>query len=152
MFLCCASLYKRRPDALNCPILTSHSMASDARDLSALIQYSARSLAGAYSSAIQYPALLLAVAVNLLAFLVFRYINSPWRKVPPGPVGYPVIGSAHRFFDSPWLFHECPKYGTLSLDSVGHLYLTSCRGCRLSERRRATDRHFEYSEGCDSPA
>lgn len=60
------------------------------------------------------PAPIIAIALNALVFGLYRYLNSPWRKIPPGPVGYPIIGSVHRFFDSPWLLEECPKYGMYS--------------------------------------
>ncbi|KZV76224.1 cytochrome P450 [Peniophora sp. CONT] len=64
-----------------------------------------------YSTLVQHPSLVIAVALNALAYIVFRYWNSPWRKLPPGPTGYPFIGSLRKFLDLHWLFDECPKYG-----------------------------------------
>ncbi|KZV74589.1 cytochrome P450 [Peniophora sp. CONT] len=70
-----------------------------------------RVIESSYFDLLRRPALSLAIALNVLAFGLFKYLNSPWRKLPPGPVGYPIIGSTHRFFDSSWLLEECPKFG-----------------------------------------
>jgi hypothetical protein len=42
----------------------------------------------------------------LLGFIVMfavRYIKSPWRRLPPGPRGFPVIGNALQLMDKSWL-------------------------------------------------
>ncbi|VDB89774.1 unnamed protein product [Peniophora sp. CBMAI 1063] len=71
------------------------------------------SLLRASSIIIRHSTFSIAIALNLFAFLLFRYLNSPWRRLPPGPTGYPLIGSALRFFDPSWLVGESPKYGDI---------------------------------------
>ncbi len=58
----------------------------------------------------------LAVVLGLAVFLVVRYSRSPWRRVPPGPRGLPLIGNALELQDKAWLFGgDCKqKYGALS--------------------------------------
>ena len=33
-----------------------------------------------------------------------RYARSPWRSVPPGPRGLPVLGNALQLQDKTWMF------------------------------------------------
>jgi len=35
----------------------------------------------------------ISVVLGLIVFYVARYLTSPFRKLPPGPRGYPVIGN-----------------------------------------------------------
>ncbi|KAI9444596.1 cytochrome P450 [Lactarius indigo] len=58
----------------------------------------------------------LAVILSLAFILIVRYSTSPWRRVPPGPRGLPLIGNALELKDKVWLFHrDCKqKYGPLS--------------------------------------
>ncbi|KAH9022741.1 cytochrome P450 [Lactarius deliciosus] len=59
----------------------------------------------------------LAVVLGLALIIVIRYFRSPWRRVPPGPRGLPLIGNALELRDKVWLFHkDCKqKYGPLFL-------------------------------------
>ncbi|THU84482.1 cytochrome P450, partial [Dendrothele bispora CBS 962.96] len=42
--------------------------------------------------------------LGLSVYLGVRYVNSPWRKVPPGPSGLPIIGNIHQMGSSKqWL-------------------------------------------------
>ncbi|KAI0062932.1 hypothetical protein BV25DRAFT_486075 [Artomyces pyxidatus] len=36
------------------------------------------------------------LATALVLVLVTRYIRSPWRKVPPGPRGLPIVGNVQN--------------------------------------------------------
>ncbi|KZV64301.1 cytochrome P450 [Peniophora sp. CONT] len=41
--------------------------------------------------------------LGLAAILVVRYLKSPWRRLPPGPPGLPLIGNALQLKDEQWL-------------------------------------------------
>lgn len=49
--------------------------------------------------------LLLGLTVIVMAV---RYVKSPWRRVPPGPRGLPLLGNMLELRDKTWLFgREC---------------------------------------------
>lgn len=51
-----------------------------------------------------------ALLVAFLVLLAVRYTRSPWRSVPPGPRGLPIIGHAHLFRDKTWMFgQDCKR-------------------------------------------
>jgi hypothetical protein len=41
--------------------------------------------------------------LGLVVLGLVRYLASPYRKVPPGPPGYPIIGNLLDMQDEPWL-------------------------------------------------
>jgi hypothetical protein len=48
----------------------------------------------------------LGLAVTLVIILVTQYVRSPWRKVPPGPKGIPILGNAFQLQNKSWMFES----------------------------------------------
>ncbi|KAN0139662.1 Cytochrome P450 monooxygenase [Lactarius tabidus] len=55
------------------------------------------------------------VVLGFSVIIVTRYLRSPWRCVPPGPWGLPILGNAAKLQDKTWLFgQDCKeKYGDM---------------------------------------
>ncbi|KAH9975377.1 cytochrome P450 [Lactifluus volemus] len=51
----------------------------------------------------QYQGLLSGIAIGLVIFMTIRYFQSPWRKLPPGPTGFPLIGNVLEMRSKQWL-------------------------------------------------
>ena len=66
------------------------------------------------------------VVLDFAVILVARYVRSPWRHVPPGPWGFPIIGNAAKLQDKTWLFsqHCKEKYRVFSNSTDSVLVLT----------------------------
>ncbi|KAH9081428.1 cytochrome P450 [Lactarius deliciosus] len=83
----------------------------------------------------------LVVVLGLALIIVVRYFRSPWRRVPPGPRGLPLIGNALELQDKLWLFHrDCKqKYEDMMyLNALGQpiLVLNSLKAvAELFDRR-----------------
>jgi hypothetical protein len=74
-----------------------------------------------FPAVIANPVYLLPLVVSLGAYVAVSYLTSPWRRLPPGPVGYPFIGSALRLLDRHWLVTKCKAYGKLSFPATAPL-------------------------------
>ena len=51
----------------------------------------------------QYTTLTFWTAIGFAIFLTARYLQSPWRKLPPGPRGLPLLGCALQLRSQQWL-------------------------------------------------
>ena len=99
------------------------------------------------------PTLLLLILLCGLCYL--RYIRSPWRKLPPGPRGLPILGNIRQLNDKRWLTSpKCKRdYGTLGsrLRSIAG-FLNDNRRRRLPERPGKIYHCTEFTEGCGRSA
>ncbi|KAI0056133.1 cytochrome P450 [Artomyces pyxidatus] len=83
------------------------------------------------------------LAVGLLTFCITRYLRSPWRKVPPGPQGLPLVGNIRELANTRWLTSFAPRdtYGEimyLRVPGTSVLILNSLRVAADLMDRRAT--------------
>ncbi|KAI0027748.1 cytochrome P450, partial [Vararia minispora EC-137] len=73
---------------------------------------------------------------------ILRYTRSPWRSLPPGPMGLPVIGSALKMSDKQWLLDDCSLPGdVVYLNVAGQptvVLNTQRAAADLLDRRAAT--------------
>jgi hypothetical protein len=54
----------------------------------------------------------------LIAILATQYARSPWRRVPPGPKGLPILGNALQLMDKSWMFERVCKRNFGAINSI----------------------------------
>ena len=95
--------------------------------------------------------------VGIVIVLGVWYAKSPWRRVPPGPSGFPVLGNAFKLRDMTWLLgQDCKKQYSMSTSATGH---DSCFIGRIYSRRddvlyrhgSAHHRHKQQQSGRRAP-
>jgi hypothetical protein len=96
----------------------------------------------------QHQSLLSGIAIGLVIFLTIRYFQSPWRKLPPGPTGLPLIGNVLEIRSKQWLnfMRWKREFGPL-LSGFSSYFLIPLRRHFLPQCSRSTYNRPQYSEG-----
>ena len=97
----------------------------------------------------------LAFLLGFSLLLIVRYHQSPWRRLPPGPKGLPLLGNIFQLGPKQWLtFADWRKtYG--ELHRVVYYFPTNephARRPYLSQRRRPAYPRPQLSESCSRPS
>ncbi len=99
------------------------------------------------------------LSILFLRLCYLRYARSPWRKLPPGPGGLPILGNLRQLNDKLWLkSRECKEtYGmylalVLILTHLRAMPWTMTRRRRLPERFGKVYNRVELTEGCGRSA
>src|SRR5579863_7365214 len=71
--------------------------------------------------------------LSFVIIFVAKYLRSPWRKVPPGPKGLPILGNVLQLSDKLWMFEKDSKRKFRTSNSI---FADSCDTTSLPGRRQ----------------